>query len=152
MLPTESIRRVLDAGLAKGADLAEVYLENKESLSLTLDEGGLEKATQGNDIGGGVRVFHGNPAAYAYTDDLTEESLRAAAGAAAAAAEKPNIEQGCTGSGSTTPRVFGRRTTAPLSSFRGRWRLRRGRCASPAPLGLEGKSGWSSSTIEIRWR
>ena len=95
MLPTESIRRVLDAGLTKGADLAEVYLENKESLSLTLDEGRLEKATQGNDIGGGVRVFYGNNAAYAYTDDLTEESLIEAAGVAAAAAENANNAQVC---------------------------------------------------------
>ena len=71
MLPTESMRRVLDAALANGGDLAEIYLENKESLSLTLDEGRLENATQGNDIGGGVRVFYGNNAAYAYTDDLT---------------------------------------------------------------------------------
>ena len=95
MLPIESIRRVLDAGLTKGADLAEVYLENKESLSLTLDEGRLEKARQGNDIGGGVRVFYGNNAAYAYTDDLTEESLIEAAGVAAAAAENANNAQVC---------------------------------------------------------
>lgn len=95
MLPNESIRRVLEAGLAKGADLAEVYLENKESLSLTLDEGRLEKATQGNDIGGGVRVFYGNNAAYAYTDDLTEASLIDAAGVAAAAGQNANNAQVC---------------------------------------------------------
>ena len=95
MLPNESVRRVLDAGLANGADLAEVYLENKESLSLILDEGRLEKATQGNDIGGGVRVFYGNNAAYAYTDDLTEESLVEAAGVAAAAGQNANNTPVC---------------------------------------------------------
>ncbi len=95
MLPNESIRRVLDAGLTNGADLAEVYLENKESLSLILDEGRLEKATQGNDIGGGVRVFYGNNAAYAYTDDLTEESLIEAAGVAAAAGQNANNAPVC---------------------------------------------------------
>ncbi len=95
MLPNESVRRVLDAGLANGADLAEVYLENKESLSLILDEGRLEKATQGNDIGGGVRVFYGNNAAYAYTDDLTEESLVEAAGVAAAAGQNANNAAVC---------------------------------------------------------
>ena len=95
MLPNESVRRVLDTGLANGADLAEVYLENKESLSLILDEGRLEKATQGNDIGGGVRVFYGNNAAYAYTDDLTEESLVEAAGVAAAAGQNANNTPVC---------------------------------------------------------
>ena len=95
MLPTESMRRVLDAALANGGDLAEIYLENKESLSLTLDEGRLENATQGNDIGGGVRVFYGNNAAYAYTDDLTQESLMEAAAVAAAAARNANNAQVC---------------------------------------------------------
>ena len=95
MLPTESMRRVLDAALANGGDLAEIYLENKESLSLTLDEGRLENATQGNDIGGGVRVFYGNNAAYAYTDDLTEESLMEAAAVASAAARNANNAQVC---------------------------------------------------------
>ena len=90
MLPTESIRRVLDAALTNGGDLAEIYLENTERLSLTLDEGRLEEATQGNDIGGGVRVFYGNNAAYAYTDDLSQESLTEAATAAAAAARGAN--------------------------------------------------------------
>ena len=42
---------------ARNGDLAEVYLENRETLNLTLDDSQLEKATQGNDIGAGVRVF-----------------------------------------------------------------------------------------------
>lgn len=90
MLPIESIRRVLDTSLKNGGDLAEVYLENTERLSLKLDEGRLEQATQGNDIGGGVRVFYGNTAAYAYTDDLSEGSLLEAAEAARAAAGGTN--------------------------------------------------------------
>lgn len=90
MLPIESIRRVLDISLKNGGDLAEVYLENTERLSLKLDEGRLEQATQGNDIGGGVRVFYGNTAAYAYTDDLSEGSLLEAAEAASAAARGTN--------------------------------------------------------------
>ncbi|MFZ1754607.1 MAG: DNA gyrase modulator, partial [Caldilineaceae bacterium] len=90
MLPVESVRRVLDAALINGGDLAELYLENAEQLSLSLDEGRLEQATQGNDIGGGVRVFYGDTAAYAYTDDLSEEALMDAARAAAAAARSTN--------------------------------------------------------------
>lgn len=86
MLSNETIRRVLDAALSNGGDLAEIYLEDKEQLSLLLDEGRLEQATRGNDTGGGVRVFYGTTAAYAYTDDLTEESLLEAARAASAAA------------------------------------------------------------------
>ena len=86
MLPIETIQKVLSAALQNGGDLAEVYLENTETLNLTLDDGRLEKATQGDDIGGGVRVFYGDTAAYAYTDDLSEGALYNAARAAAAAA------------------------------------------------------------------
>jgi TldD protein len=90
MIATETVRRVLTAALQNGGDLAEVYLENVETLNLNLDDGRLEKATQGNDIGGGVRVFYGNMAAYAYTDDLSETALIEAAKAAAAAARGTN--------------------------------------------------------------
>ncbi len=90
MLPIESIRRILAAALQNGGDLAEVYLEHNDRLVLALDEGRLERATQGSDIGGGVRVFYGETAAYAYTDDLSEESLIEAARAAASAARGTN--------------------------------------------------------------
>lgn len=86
MLPAESIKRVLAAALKNGGDLAEVYLEDTESLRLVLDDHRLEQAVRGNDRGGGVRVFYGNTAAYAYTDDLSEDALIEAARAAAAAA------------------------------------------------------------------
>jgi TldD protein len=90
MHPPESIQRILTAALHNGADLAEVYLEESETLQLTLDDQRLEAATQGNDVGGGVRVFYGDSAAYAYTDDLSEESLLVAAQTAAAAAPSSN--------------------------------------------------------------
>jgi TldD protein len=90
MLPTESVQRILAAALRNGGDLAELYLENVENLRLALDDQRLEGATQGNEIGGGVRVFYGNTAAYAYTDDLSEPALIAAAQAASAAARGTN--------------------------------------------------------------
>jgi TldD protein len=90
MIPIETVQKVLAEALKNGGDLAEVYLEDKDTLSLTLDDGRLEQATQGNDIGGGVRVFYGNTAAYAYTDDLSETALLEAAAAASAAARSTN--------------------------------------------------------------
>jgi TldD protein len=86
MLPAETIKRVLSAALRNGGDLAEVYVEDTESLRLVLDDQRMDQAVRGNDRGGGVRVFYGDTAAYAYTDDLTEEALIEAARAAAAAA------------------------------------------------------------------
>ena len=65
-------------------------MERRDTLMLLLDDGRLERATRGNDIGAGVRVFYGDTAAYAYTDDLSPEALLAAAEAAAAAAKGSN--------------------------------------------------------------
>jgi TldD protein len=90
MIAEETIQRLLVTALKNGGDLAEVYLEDKDTLSLTLDNGRLEQAVQGNDIGAGIRVFYGNTAAYAYTDDLSETALMEAAQAAAAAARSSN--------------------------------------------------------------
>lgn len=86
MIPKETATKVLSAALRTGGDLAEIYVENRASLSLRLEESKLEQAVRGADRGAGVRVLFGNLAAYAYTDDLGEESLLEAAHAAAAAA------------------------------------------------------------------
>lgn len=90
MLAEETVQRLLATALKNGGDLAELYLENNDALSLSLDDGRLEQAVQGNDIGAGIRVFYGNTAAYAYTDDLGEDALLEAAQAAAAAARGSN--------------------------------------------------------------
>jgi TldD protein len=90
MISQELVQRVIAAGLKSGADFAELYVERRDNLSLVLDDGKLEGATRGNDIGAGVRVFYGDTAAYAYTDDLSQAALLAAAEAAAAAARGSN--------------------------------------------------------------
>ena len=85
MIPKETAGKVLAEALRTGADLAEIYVEDVTSLQLQLDDSKLERAVRGADRGAGVRVFFGNLVTYAYTDELTEESLLNAARAAAAA-------------------------------------------------------------------
>lgn len=86
MISKEIATKVLSAALRTGGDLAEIYVEDRTSLSMRLEESKLESAVRGADRGAGLRVLFGNLAAYAYTDDLSEDSLLAAARAAAAAA------------------------------------------------------------------
>lgn len=86
MISKETATKVLSAALRSGGDLAEIYVEDRTSLSLRLEESKLEEAVRGADRGAGVRVLFGNLAAYAYTDDLSEQSLLEAARAVAAAA------------------------------------------------------------------
>jgi TldD protein len=86
VISKETANKVLSAALKTGGDLAEIYVEDRTSLNLQLDESKLEKAIRGADRGAGIRVFFGNFVAYAYTDDLSEESLLKAAAVARAAA------------------------------------------------------------------
>jgi TldD protein len=94
MIPIELATKVLAEALRRGGDWAEIYIEDRQSLNLALDDSKLETAVRGGDRGGGVRVFYGNTAAYAYTDDLSAAPLLNAARSAAAAAK-----------GSSEPRV-----------------------------------------------
>ncbi len=85
MISKEVASKVLSEALRTGADLAELYVEDVTSMQLGLEDSKLERAVRGADRGAGVRVFFGNLVTYAYTDDLTEESLLNAAHAAASA-------------------------------------------------------------------
>ena len=86
MLEDSLVRRVLDAGLERGADFAEVFVEEKRSSSAVLDDGRVEELTSGRDRGAGIRVVVGESTGFAHTSDLSEQGLLAAAATAAAAA------------------------------------------------------------------
>jgi TldD protein len=86
MIPVETAKKVLAEALRSGGDLAEIYVEDRTSLNLTMEDSKIENAVRGEDRGAGVRVFFGNLVTYAFTDDLSEDSLISAARAAAAAA------------------------------------------------------------------
>jgi TldD protein len=82
------LQRVLSTAMRSGGEFAEIYAEDKRSTSAGLDDGRVEQVNSGRDRGAGVRVLAGETAGYAYTSDLTERGLSAAAEAAAAAARR----------------------------------------------------------------
>ena len=57
MIGSDVAKKVLGEALSTGADLAEIYLEDRSSLTLRLDDSKLEHAVRGTDRGAGVRVF-----------------------------------------------------------------------------------------------
>ena len=85
VIDPDLVRDVLQAALAGGARFAEVFAEERSSTVIRLDGGRVEEVVAGTDRGAGVRVFHGESQAYAYTNRLEAESLRDAAAAAASA-------------------------------------------------------------------
>jgi TldD protein len=99
------VQRVVAAGLERGADFAELFVEEKRSSSALLDDGKVEELTSGRDRGAGVRVVVGDSTGFAHTSDLSEAGLLAAARTAAAAAR---------GSGSGATVVALDRVDAPV--------------------------------------
>jgi TldD protein len=85
MLDRDLVSEVLAAARRKGGDVAEVFVEERSSTSVRLDDGRVEELTTGLDRGAGVRVFQGTTYGYAYANRLDRDALLEAAAAASAA-------------------------------------------------------------------
>lgn len=86
----ETLKKVITAALQNGGDFAEVYLENRVSRNLVMEESKFKSGLYGVSQGAGVRVISGNKTGYAYTDDITEENLMRAAKVASYVASDGN--------------------------------------------------------------
>ncbi|MBN2830065.1 MAG: TldD/PmbA family protein, partial [Candidatus Cloacimonetes bacterium] len=75
MLDQSIVKRLIDRALGNGADFAEIYQESTNRSTLQLFDSKAQNATAGIDSGIGIRVFYGKKAIYAYTSDLSEETL-----------------------------------------------------------------------------
>jgi TldD protein len=84
MLDESVVRRVLGEAIGRGGDLAELFVEDRTSTSLRLDDARIENVSSGRDRGAGVRVLSAERASYAYTNVLREPALLEAARAARA--------------------------------------------------------------------
>ena len=85
MLDRELAGQVLRAARARGGSFAELFVEERSSLTIRLDDGKIEELTSGLDRGAGVRVGHGTSFGYAFSNRLDRDALLEAASAAAAA-------------------------------------------------------------------
>jgi TldD protein len=84
LVPRSLLESVLSTALARGGSFAEVFVQDKRSFSLVLEEEQLERAQLGRERGAGVRVQVGEVTGFAFTDDLDERALLEAAAAASA--------------------------------------------------------------------
>lgn len=82
----KQLKEILDIALEKGGDLAEIFIEHKELTSIGCEGEKIERINSGIDSGAGIRVISGNSTAYAYTNVLTEKSLKEVAEVASRAA------------------------------------------------------------------
>ena len=75
------LEKVLLKALSNGADFAEVFVEDTFESKIQLLDRKIKNSIEGNDFGAGIRVFYGTKAIYAFTNNLSEKSLLAAADA-----------------------------------------------------------------------
>ncbi len=73
------LNRVIQKALEKGGEFAEVYVENRITRNISMEESKFKSGTFGIVKGAGVRVIAGDKTGYAYTDELSEEKLMRAA-------------------------------------------------------------------------
>jgi TldD protein len=71
--------RVIAKALSQGGEFADVYLENRVSRQIIMEESLFRSGLYGIAQGAGVRVVSGDKTGYAYTDEITEENLMRAA-------------------------------------------------------------------------
>lgn len=66
---------VLTKALSSGGEFADIFVERSAPFSIVCEDGKIEKVISGFDYGAGVRLIFGERTAYAYTNELTTESL-----------------------------------------------------------------------------
>ena len=77
MLSENTLSKIIDAGLAEGADFCEVYVEETLRSDTVLKDSKIDFVS-GIDHGVGIRLFYGHKFLYTYTNKLDEEHLLSA--------------------------------------------------------------------------
>jgi len=78
-LDPEMYNRTIRKALEKGGEFADVYVENRISRNIIMEESKFKSAVFGISQGAGVRVISGDKTGFAYSDDISEENLIKAA-------------------------------------------------------------------------
>ncbi|MBA4371379.1 MAG: peptidase C69 [Thermodesulfovibrio sp.] len=87
MTDPELLQKLVIRALAKGGEYADIFIEYRETTSLVVEDGKLEKVVTGSEAGAGIRLIYKGRTAYAFSNDLSEEALSAAATEVSAAAK-----------------------------------------------------------------
>ncbi|MGH9301010.1 MAG: TldD/PmbA family protein [Acidimicrobiales bacterium] len=87
MIDKAVVEAVLGRSLAQGGEFAEVFVEDKRSSAVSMDDARIEELSSGRDRGAGIRVVVGETTGFAHTTDLSEVGLMAAAEAAGSVAK-----------------------------------------------------------------
>jgi TldD protein len=111
-MPTDGTTQLLDPGVAqrivaralrRGGDFADLFVEHRDSFSLSLDDRRVERAQTGSEAGAAVRVVAGDATYFGHVDGLAEPDLERLADAVASAVRGERAEPQALGAGSAAP-------------------------------------------------
>lgn len=95
----EDLEKALAAATAKGAEFAEVFLENEISDAVRIEDNVVREASRGVTLGCGVRAIAGDRVGYAYTDGADPgaiiEAAKVAGEIAAEGGRQSPVHLGC---------------------------------------------------------
>ncbi len=78
-LTEEQLHKILSIALSRGGEYADIFLEDTRMSSLELQDNTVSQAQQVMLYGAGIRVVQGTETGYAYTMDMSPESMQQAA-------------------------------------------------------------------------
>lgn len=75
MIAQGLLAEILQRSLKKGGDFADIFLEGSQGLTISCEDGKVERIISGTDQGLGLRIIHNFRTIYGYTNDLSKASL-----------------------------------------------------------------------------
>ena len=75
MISKQLAMEVLNVATSTGADFAEIYLEENNASSISLDNGKVESCQDALTYGAGIRLLKGLQSVYGYTNDISKKGL-----------------------------------------------------------------------------
>ncbi|NOZ61496.1 MAG: TldD/PmbA family protein [Calditrichaeota bacterium] len=75
----EGMQKLLSLALSRGGEFSELYFQYHISHSVTMEEDIIKRTSENISVGVGVRVISGERTGYGYTNDLSFDSMKAAA-------------------------------------------------------------------------
>ncbi|HEY2603625.1 MAG TPA: TldD/PmbA family protein [Thermoleophilaceae bacterium] len=98
MISSDLAAELLADALRRGGDLAELYVEERSGLGLTLDDHRVERPSSGREIGASIRVVQGDSSYFGHVDGLAEDDLRRVAESVSQAVSGDSREPAALGS------------------------------------------------------
>lgn len=93
IIEKELAEKTISIALSRGGDFAEIFGEERSSVTGFFEDEKIEEFSSGSAKGAGIRVITGNSTGFAHTSDLSEKGLADAAQAAAAASKEANSKE-----------------------------------------------------------